>query len=250
VDGTAVGGPVTVSGGSASIALDGLTAGQRQVTAHFTGTVAGMPDSADAAPLTQAVARAPLTITAENQAMVAGSPVPALTVRYTGFVHGDGASSLTAPAVASTSATSASGAGTYAIMVSSAASPNYVITYVPGTLTVTAPPLQLTAPPQIKAVGVVASFKGHGLVLTGGEPGAIVQVTVKTTLGKLQAHAAGVKVKGNNSTALTLTGTANAVAKALNAMTLKLGKPHASAKVTLAATVAGHKASGIIKVKG
>jgi MBG domain (YGX type) len=54
-----------------------------------------------------------------------------------GFVNGDTAANLTAQPALSTTATTASPAGTYPISASGAASPNYTISYLPGTLTVT-----------------------------------------------------------------------------------------------------------------
>jgi hypothetical protein len=94
----------------------------------------------------------PLRITADDQAMVAGTARPALTVHYTGFVNGDTAASLASAPVVSTAATAASPAGSYAITVSGAADPNYTITFVSGTLTITpAPP-----PPSLSVRGITA----------------------------------------------------------------------------------------------
>src|SRR5262249_21670382 len=64
---------------------------------------------------TLTVTAATLTITANDKSKVYGTANPALTVSYSGFVNGDAASSLTTPPAVSTSATAASGAGTYAI---------------------------------------------------------------------------------------------------------------------------------------
>ena len=58
---------------------------------------------------------ASLTIEAANETMVYGGTVPTLNVAYSGFVNGDDVSSLSASAVATTTATSASPAGTYPI---------------------------------------------------------------------------------------------------------------------------------------
>jgi hypothetical protein len=80
---------------------------------------------------------APLTITANNATMTAGSSLPAFTVTYTGFVNGNTAANLSGTLVCTTTATSASPAGTYPITCSGQSSPNYTITYVAGTLTIT-----------------------------------------------------------------------------------------------------------------
>ena len=83
------------------------------------------------------VAQASLTITADNQSMPYGGPLPTLTASYSGFVNGDTAASLTTAPTLSTTATTTSPAGGYPITASGAVDPNYNITYVPGTLTVT-----------------------------------------------------------------------------------------------------------------
>ena len=82
---------------------------------------------------------APLTITALDQTAACGSDPPDLTVTYHGFVNGDGVASLTQPVVLSTTAVAYSPPGRYAIVATGAASPDYVITFVNGTLTVTQP---------------------------------------------------------------------------------------------------------------
>ena len=78
-----------------------------------------------------------LIITALNTNKVYGTPVPALTASYSGFVNGDTTNALNSQAVLSTTATAASPAGAYSITASGASSTNYTISYVAGTLTVT-----------------------------------------------------------------------------------------------------------------
>jgi trimeric autotransporter adhesin len=80
---------------------------------------------------------ASLTITADDQTKLTGTPNPELTMNYLGFVAGESAASLTTQPIASTAAVTASPPGSYAITVSGAASSNYAFTYVPGTLIVT-----------------------------------------------------------------------------------------------------------------
>ncbi len=82
------------------------------------------------------VTPAPLVITAVSTNMVAGQAVPALTAAYTGFVNGDSAASLAPPPVLHSAASPSIAPGSYPITVGGASSPNYTITYVPGTLTV------------------------------------------------------------------------------------------------------------------
>jgi uncharacterized repeat protein (TIGR03803 family) len=86
------------------------------------------------------VTPAPLTIRADDLTRGVGQPNPPLTASYSGFVNGDGPTSLASPAVLSTTATAGSPAGLYPITVGGAESPNYAIMFVDGTLTVVAPP--------------------------------------------------------------------------------------------------------------
>jgi hypothetical protein len=83
-----------------------------------------------------AIGKAALTITADNKSMVVHGSVPALTWKPSGLVNGDANVTVfntpnTAPNC-STTATSASLAGSYTITCSGAANPNYTITYVAG----------------------------------------------------------------------------------------------------------------------
>ena len=82
------------------------------------------------------VNKASLVITADDCSKMAGEENPVFTFRYSGFVNGDDAVSLTKQPKASTTATMTSPAGTYPIIVSGAESPNYIFTYINGTLTV------------------------------------------------------------------------------------------------------------------
>src|SRR5262249_37094608 len=77
-----------------------------------------------------------LAITAGNQTMTYGGPVPALTASYNGFVNGDNAASLPTPPTIITAAGPTSPVGAYPIIASGAVDANYLITYNPGTMTV------------------------------------------------------------------------------------------------------------------
>src|SRR5207244_1394637 len=95
---------------------------------------------------TLTVTAATLTITANNETKAYGAANPALTVSYSGFMNGDTAASLRTPPAVTTTATTASGVGTYPITASAAsANANYTISYVTGTLTVTPAVLTITA---------------------------------------------------------------------------------------------------------
>jgi hypothetical protein len=85
------------------------------------------------------VARSPLTVTANNQDMAHGDPLPRLTWTFTGFVNGDTAAVVSGSPVLSTEVSPRSSAGHYTITIAvgSLAAANYFFpNLVPGTLTV------------------------------------------------------------------------------------------------------------------
>ncbi len=88
---------------------------------------------------TLTVAKAPLTVKADNKVMKEGDAVPKLTVTYNGFKNGETEEVLTVKPTASTTATSESAPGSYPITVGGGEAQNYELTYQDGTLTVTEP---------------------------------------------------------------------------------------------------------------
>jgi hypothetical protein len=106
------------------------------------------------------VTPAALTIAANNTNKVYGAAVPALGASYSGFVNGDTTNSLTTRASLSTTATSASPAGSYPIAASGAAGTNYSIGYVAGTLTVTPAALTIAANNTNKVYGAAVPALG------------------------------------------------------------------------------------------
>jgi uncharacterized delta-60 repeat protein len=116
------------------------------------GTLSGMPTRAGIYPdititassgdqvasqsFTITVARAALTVQADNKSRDFGQTNPPLTYSASGFVNGDDASDLDTPVTLSTSATSSSPHGSYQIVADGATDANYTISFVAGTLTV------------------------------------------------------------------------------------------------------------------
>jgi uncharacterized RDD family membrane protein YckC len=136
---------------------------------------------------TMTVGKASLTVTANNETMPLGGPLPALTVSYTGFVNGDNASSLTTQATATTTATVASPAGAYTITPAGGSSSNYSFVYITGLLSVGKGFLTITANPATSVYGaavvpnssLTVSYSGF---VNGDGPGNLtVQPTVTNT---------------------------------------------------------------------
>lgn len=138
-------------------------AGSTDITAKQSGD-----EDFNAAPdvtQTLTVNKVPLTIKADDKQMVSGDPFPVWTATYTGFVNEDDPSALNPQPQFQPAAQQNSPAGTYAIAVSGAGSPNYDITYEPGTLTMT-----VNKQPQTISFGVIAP-KVYGVA--DFAPGAI-----------------------------------------------------------------------------
>ena len=84
------------------------------------------------------VTKAPLTITAKSYSIKQGDALPTFEATYEGFKNNETSSVLTTQPTIRTTATSASAPGTYEITISGASANNYDITYVKGTLTISA----------------------------------------------------------------------------------------------------------------
>ena len=84
------------------------------------------------------IAKAELTVTADDKTMEMGDELPTLTVSYDGFVNSETENVLTTKPTASTTATKDSEAGTYDITVDGGAAANYSFSYVKGKLTIKA----------------------------------------------------------------------------------------------------------------
>ncbi len=131
---------------------------------------------------TLTVSKAALTITAVNVSKLYGAAVPALTPSYSGFVNGDTASSLTTPPALTTTATAASPVGSYPIIASGAASPNYTFIYTPGTLVVTkastAGLLSSSGNPSLPGQAVTFSVSLSAVAPGAGTPTGTVQFAI------------------------------------------------------------------------
>ena len=142
---------------------------------------------------TMTVNKALLTVTADNKSMPLGGPLPALTVSYSGFVNGDGPSSLSTQPMANTTATASSGAGTYTITAAGGTSTNYTFSYVNGTLTVGKAVLTITASSTGSVYGATV-ITGSALTVTysgfvnGDGPGSLTTLPIVTNTAAAGAH--------------------------------------------------------------
>jgi uncharacterized protein YaiE (UPF0345 family) len=146
---------------------------------------------------TLTVTRATLTASADNQTRSYGTANPPLTINYAGFVNGDSPASITPPS-ASTTATAASGVGTYAISLTGGAAANYSISLQPGTLTVTRAMLTVTAANASKVYGsanptfaaTLSGFvNGDTLSVVTGTPALSTTATSASGIGSYPINA-------------------------------------------------------------
>ena len=118
IDGVNLGPAISIdptSGLAASSTISTLDAGTHTVTAVYSGDSVHTRTTATTI---QTVKQAHLTVTADSQAKLYGDVVPALTYTVTGFVNGDTSTVVSGLANLTTTATKASGVGSYPIVVS------------------------------------------------------------------------------------------------------------------------------------
>ena len=134
-----------------------------------------------------------MTITADNQTKVYGAQLPTLTASYSGFVNGDTPANLDVQPTLSTTATAASNAGAYAITASGAADPDYTISYVSGTLTVTPASLTITAVNQTKVYGAALPTltAGYSGFVNGDTSASLTTQPTLLTTATASSHVSG-----------------------------------------------------------
>src|SRR5208337_646706 len=123
--------------------------------------------------------------------MVYGGAVPVLIYTYTGLVNGD--TSATFSGGLATTATSSSSVGGYPITVGTlAATGNYTIgTFNPGTLTVNAAALTITANNDSKTYGTLKTFSGTAFTETGLVNGDTITGVTETSTGAATSATVG-----------------------------------------------------------
>jgi hypothetical protein len=147
------------------------------------------------------VTPAPLTITASSGSMVYGGTPPTITPGYSGFVNGNSATSLTTQPTCSTTATSASAAGSSQFsLCSGAVDPNYTFTYVAGSVTVDQAPLGISASATSTNFGTVPNVTPSFSGLVNGDTSASL-TTPPTCSSTVTANTAPNTYIGANSCA-------------------------------------------------
>jgi gliding motility-associated-like protein len=195
---------------------------------------------------TLSVGQAILTITANSTIKTYGSPVPTLTVSYSGFIGTDDPSSLTTQPTISTTAVANAPVNTYPITVSGAVSSNYTIVYQPGTLTVTPAPLTVTANNATKIYGANVPLLGvsySGFVGTDNASSLTTAPTLTTpAVTNSPVNTYPITVSGavsSNYTFIYKPGTLTVTPAALTITASDATKTYGSANPALGVTYAG-----------
>ena len=135
-----------------------------------------------------------LTITANNATRAYGAANPPLNnVTYSGFVNGDTPAALSGALGCTTTATQSSSVATYPITCVGLSSPNYTISYIPGTLNITADPLTISASNQSRQYGA-ANPVLNGVTYSGfvnGDTPASLSGTLSRTTSATPASPVG-----------------------------------------------------------
>ena len=130
-----------------------------------------------------------MPITADSKSKVVNTANPPLTFTAVGFVNGDTVSSLSTQPTLTTTATMNSLVGTYPITASGAIDANYAISYVAGTLTVTAGSTATTttlmASPNPANAGQSVTFTAVVNSAAGVPTGTVTFMDGSTVLGTL-----------------------------------------------------------------
>ena len=141
------------------------------------------------------VTSAPLGVSANNTNRAYGSANPVFTVRYDGFVNGDGLNVVSGAPLLTTGAATNSPVGTYVITnsIGTLLATNYNVSLTNGLLTINAGNLTLTASNQAKVYGQTLTFSGTEFGASGLVAGDSVSSASLSSAGAL----AGAGVAGS-----------------------------------------------------
>jgi RHS repeat-associated protein len=237
-------GPASVSGTTLTISGAG--------TIVVAANQAGNTDYSSAPQVTQSITvnKAVLTVTANNASRPYGSSNPAFTPTYSGFVNGDTASVLSGAPSLTTSATSSSAAGSYAINAASGSlsAANYTFNFVNGTLTVGKIVLTVTANSTSKVYGaalpsLTASYagfvNGDTTSVLSGSPSLTTSATAGSSVGSYTITSAVGTLSATSYSFAFANGSLNVNKAPLTATATNASRVYGIANPTFAANYSG-----------
>ncbi len=206
-----ISGPAMISGNTLTITGAGMVV----VEADQAGNSQWLP----APPVQQSfvVAQAVLTVTANNATMNYGGTLPGFTASYSGFQNGDGVGVLSGAPSLTTTATSSSPVGNYAITAApgTLSAQNYTFIFVNGVLAVCKTTLTVTANnASMTYGGTLPSFtasysgfqNGDGVGVLSGAPSLSTTATSSSPVGNYTITAATGTLSAQNYTFVFVNG--------------------------------------------
>ena len=160
-----------------------LAAGPHTISAIYSGDDAFAASTADDLPLS--IAKAAITVTADNESKAYGAADPTLVYTVSGLLNGD-ATAVVSGVTLSTATGSAATAGTHSITATGGSAANYTITDISGTLSVSKAPLAITAVAKNKTYGAAdptLTYTATGTLYYGDTAAVVSGVTLSTTTG-------------------------------------------------------------------
>jgi gliding motility-associated-like protein len=184
------------------VSLNTATGSSAYVGAHDITPTGGSADNYDVNHVngTLTVNKAVLTANADNKSRIYGETNPSFTITYSGFMYSDNAESLTTQPLASTTATSASDAGTYAITLTAGSDSNYQIDNTEGILSIEKAILNVSADNKSRIYGKVnpeltisysGFVNGDGIENIDTKPAAFTSADLASDAGKYSITAEG-----------------------------------------------------------
>ena len=171
-------------GGEMQYSLDGKTYDKaiptgtdaKTYTVYYTVAADGNHNAVEAKTVSATIAKAKLTVKANDMTITQGAEAPEYTVTYEGFVNNETASVLGGKLAFACDYKKGSAAGIYAITPSGLTSDNYEITFAKGTLTVDKVDLTVTAPKVVD--GLVYTGAAQALITAGSSDGGEMQYSL------------------------------------------------------------------------
>jgi filamentous hemagglutinin family protein len=222
------------------VGSDGITQGSVAASSNYALSYTGS---------SLAITARPLTVTADAQSRVYGNANPTLsyTVGGSGLVNGDSLNGTLA-----TSATVATGVGSYGITQGSvAASSNYALSYTGSSLAITARPITVTADAQSRIYGnanPTLSYTVGGSGLVNGDSLSGTLATTATVATGIGSYGITQGTLANSNYALSYTGANLAITT--RALTVTANAPsriYGDANPALSYTISG---SGLVNGDG
>jgi hypothetical protein len=228
----------------------GVSSSPYAITYNYSGSAGVPPVAVTSRSLT--VAPRALTITANDATKTYGNTDPSFSASYSGFATGETASNLTGTLALKTNEPAGNApAGRYTVTPSGLSSPNYAITFDPGTLTVTPRALTATAGDASRTYGDSdPSFRASYNGFVPGEDASVLSGALSFTTNEPAGNAPvgnyAVTPGGLSSGNYSLTfvaGTLGVTPRALTITANDESKTYGDADPVLSASFSGY-ASG------